>query len=381
MMDDDHKLCLELEPDPEPPSLLQACHQTLSTITNLLFLIPAFFLLELFIYRPLMYFPDLGLMIPKALVALTIFPFMLLWLDHRPPRQPGLNHFLPQLWYYLFPVSLASFAFFCQKYLFLGVLLVAVLLVITAGYAIWLWRKGHGKDQGGVLPYVRKVRTFIIGLFAATLIFPGAFYLSANGFYDPSYQARQALLTEIFQDAASETEATEPTDLSRNLPEYNSVLLNRLKGDVWADLSIQARLDTMQGLMSQACLRLGVPPEFIPTLHSELYLSDKFSSFHADTRQVSIDLRQFSDSDPIPLLTIVLYNAYYVYEYYVVTTVDWEDPLAQTALYDAPRAWQSEIENNNYTAEWDSSTNQMAIDAQAWSEEESSIIQSLLQDS
>lgn len=371
-------------PEPQPLELRQIAGQTLSSMKYWMFLIPAAFLLQLVACQPLLYFPDLGLMVPRALVLIIAIPFVLFWLDHRPARRPGAEDFLPQLWHYLFPVSIMSFAFFCQRYLLPGVLLLMALMAVTVGYGIWLRRSDCEKGPGSFRQWIRKIGAFATALFAAALFFPGMFTVLDDGLQDPYYEARQELLMDIMRDIEAEREADEPADFSRNITAYSRVLLNRLKGDTWATLSTQTRLDTLQGLIGQACLRLGVPPEAIPTLQAELFLSDEVATLNVQTGRITIDLRQFSNDDPMALVKAGLHEAYHVLEHYVVTTADWDNPIAQTALFDAPRAWRAEMENYSsvWTDGYDSyAQQQMEIDAREWSEAEAALVEALLQES
>lgn len=378
----DHEEMMRLEP--QPPELRLAVLQTIASMKYCLFLIPAAFLLALIAYQPLLYFPDLGLMVPRALVLIIAILFVLFWLDHRPARRPGPADFLPQLWHYLFPVSVLSFAFFCQKYLLPGTLLLAGLLAVTVGYGIWLWREERKKGPECLRRWVRRLGPFVTALFAVVLFFPGAYTVLNDGFKDPYYEAREELLLEILQEAEANAETAASADMSRSIPAYSSVLLNRLQEEVWAELSIQTRLDTLQGLIGQACLRLGVPPEAIPTVQTELFLSDKAASFNSQTGRITMDLRQFSNDDPMVPVAAGLHEVYHVLEHYIVTTVDWSDPITQTALFDAPRAWKTEMEH--YSSAWMDGYNsyagqRMEIDACDWSEAETALIRSLLQTS
>ena len=92
MMNPNQMMCPELQ----PPELRQAVLQAITSMKYWLFFIPAVFLLDLVACRPLLYFPDLGVMVPRALVLMIAIPFVLFWLDHRPARQPGPTDFLPQ---------------------------------------------------------------------------------------------------------------------------------------------------------------------------------------------------------------------------------------------------------------------------------------------
>lgn len=378
MMNPNQMMCPELQ----PPELRQAVLQAITSMKYWLFFIPAVFLLDLVACRPLLYFPDLGLMVPRALVLMIAIPFVLFWLDHRPARQPGPTDFLPQLWHYLFPVSALSFVFFCQKYLLPGALLLAGLMVITVGYGIWLRRTSCEKGLGSFRQWIRKLGAFATALFAAALFLPGMFTVLSDGLQDPYYEARQELLLDIMQEAEANAETAAPADTSRNIPAYSPILLNRLRKDVWADLSTQMRLDTLQGLIGQACCRLGVPPEAIPTVQTELFLSDTMASFHVETGRITVDLRWLSSDDSLIVVKDVLHEVYHVFEHYIVTAVDWNDPIVQTALFDAPRAWREEMEN--YSSAWvggyDSYARQkMEIDARNWTETEMVFLQSQLQ--
>lgn len=334
---------------------------TLTKIPKFFFLIPATLLLMLAVVQPLLYIHELNLTISPPVLLLIMIYFTLFWLDRRPSRHMMPLDFFTQLTYYLFPVSALFFFFFLQNHFWLGLVLLISLVFITVVFTIRLYKAEKSTRQ-----IVRQLTSFVISLFATVLFFPGI-YEVMNGIDTPHYEANSELLIDIITEAENVPEYNDSGDGVQN---YSPVVLNRLQQDIWIQLSTEARLDTLQTFIGEACLRLGVPPEEIPSVQAEIVgvVDEHWILFNPEAKQITIDIRQVENSNPTSLIKTGLHQAYHVFQRYIVDSVNWDDAITQTALFNDARVWQAEI------ADSDSSRKQLESDAWEWCSHEMSLL-------
>ena len=308
---------------------------------QLLVLLPAVFSAYFITCCTPVYIRELHLSIPRVLVVYGATFFTILWLSCHSLRTLSRSYFY-QASFYLFPIAIFSFLYLLQWHFFP----CAVLLLLLSGAAVCSAiqaRRGSGRSWQGLLRSRRKLRQRLVEIFAMGLILPG--FLGGAVCYEltsPIYLARQTFLTEIVRDIGSESGTDTPRPSGTSFAENRS-LLCQFQPSVWSQLTFEAQLENLQALAGLECLQFGIPSDKIPQLISKKLEYATLAQYLPAENKIAVDLQYLEQADPFSLLTVLSEEVFHACQFYLVSSINWDDPVTDTEFFDTIRDWKENM--------------------------------------
>lgn len=184
------------------------------------------------------------------------------------------------------------------------------------------------------------------------------------------YAAEQELLTDDGQKLSQE----DPY-------QFNIGLLLCFKKEVWKNYDAEERITIIQKLVDFECDLLKIPRIVVDAkILDPLVLGQ----YNRTTNRISIDIKYLMDSSisSESIIQTVAHEIHHAYVNYLVTNLDFENPLLQTPYFLELRTWRDNQEEyiDGSTGEFELYENQpLEVAARAYAEEETKRILSYIE--
>lgn len=289
--------------------------------------------------------PEIGLYMETWSSRVLIVMVTVVWLCCSPFRRGTCNGTITELLFNIVPVEFVLMLVFVQWHFVISLLITLILV----GGEIALFRalrKDERKHKFSRKRHRRYQFVFrrcsVLGV-AVLCTIPCLFSIFVYGFESPTYKATEELWNQLF----SETETVEEMYESDNMYEKNSELWGYLQEKNWNRLSIQERITVTQELVDFESDVLGIPT--IPVT-SAMIGTATLGAYDNESNQIWINTEHLAYSSVNECIQTICHEVYHSFQYYLVTTLDWNNPALQTAYFDELHSWL--LNQGDYKSAW-----------------------------
>ncbi len=193
--------------------------------------------------------------------------------------------------------------------------------VLVVNWNRWQVKPGRGSVAHGLMG----IRSIVVTCFAVLWLSIAVNTAFGNG----------QLLSRVKPEGGN--------DQTVDLADYEDVL-GKLQNDIWQELTVQQRLDTLQVVANIECSRLGLPHEL--TLDGRI-MDEHINAFYTDSlHSISVNLEYLEQGTSYQLLKTVCHEAYHAYQFRLCDVWDTLDrQYQQLKAFEYVRSYKSEFCN------------------------------------
>jgi len=289
--------------------------------------------------EPVMIFiPELGIEWNYRLTAFLCIFLTVVWLCCSPLREECCDGGLMELLFNLVPVELMAMVIFAQWHFWAAVLLSA-LFVLAEAAILWGICKDARRHIYSDERHWQYHRIFQrCSLLAAVIItaVPCCLSLFVYDLQSPTYRAAKGAVPVVSSEVmAMDGEETDAYEAYRNL-------FQCFAEENWKEYDIDKKITVMQELADFEAEQLGIPK--IPLLSKKLG-TYTLGEYHDETKEMWIDVQQLTESSAEKCITILCHEIYHAAQHYLVTNMDWDQEVLQSAYFEELRQWKDNREN------------------------------------
>lgn len=116
---------------------------------------------------------------------------------------------------------------------------------------------------------------------------------------------------------------------------------------MWKKWSVTEKITIMQRLVDFETEKLGIPS--IP-ITADMIGEYTLGAYSNETNEMWINTEHLVRSSASECIQTICHETYHSYQYYLVKTLDWDNPALSTAYFEELRSW---VKNqNNYKSAW-----------------------------
>lgn len=290
--------------------------------------------------------PEIGLYMETWSSIVLVVMVTVVWLCCSPFRRGTCNGTITEMLFNIVPVEFVLMLVFAQWHFIIALLIT--LTVVVGEIALFcvlkkdeqkhiFSRKRHRRYQ-----FVFR-RCSVLGM-AVFCAIPCLLSIFVYGFESPTYKATEELWNQLF----SETEVVAEGDKQDNLYEKKSELWGYLNEKNWSRLSIQERITVTQELVDFESNILGIPT--IPVA-SAMIGTATLGAYDNESNEMWINTEHLANASVEEVIQTVCHEVYHSNQYYLVSTLDWDNPALNTAYFKELRDWMSN--QDSYKSAWE----------------------------
>ena len=263
------------------------------------------------------------------------------WLIFSPYRKDCWNNSWAQLCFILTPVFLGGIFLLAGKHFFLAFVIFSFL------FGVWIYQKiciyHMSRNQAFCKDRIRKKtgmhHRFMVLLIGAICALPSFF---AYTLYPKAPMEKELIEDRINQ--IGEEAVRIGTEEESDPYEDNRDLLMQLNQENWKNLTAEERLALARDFAVFECQIMGIPSISINAKNMSIMTLGTFSD---ETKELNINVDSFVsfDSDIYECMHTICHEIYHWGQHYVISNIDWEQPLGDSMFFDEFRGWKENTEH------------------------------------
>ena len=320
---------------------------------------------------------ELGLYLERFEFLFLYIMMSVFWLCCSPFRKSCCNGSLMEVFFNILPVEVMATVYLAQHHFWITILLIAS-MVFVQGLLIWAVYKKESQYEFSEKRYRRCVRGLqrgVVMISAITLFIPCSISLFVYGMQEPAYTAEKELGEVLLKEQNKEQVAVE-VDSDPYIK--NKTLLLHFDDANWETLDVQERITIAQEFVDFQSELLGISPISLTAKNLGSFILGEYDD---ENNEIWIDIEQLADSPAEACIRTLCHEIWHSAQYYLISNIDWESPVFQSAYFKELRAWKENDENyqDAYSDGYDSYQKQpLEESARVYATEETERVQSYI---
>lgn len=289
--------------------------------------------------------PEIGLYLDAAVSRFLIVVVTVLWLCCSPFKKSCCNGTITEPLFNMIPVEFVLMLVFAERHFVFSVLISVCLLAGEIALFI-AFRKDEKKRKFSKKRHRRYQAAFrrcsVLGITVICAI-PCLLSLFVYGMSSPVYEAEQDLWDLPLSEMETKSDSSETNDPYQ----INTELWQCFEIDKWTQWSISEKITIMQQLVDFESDILGIPT--IP-VKSGMIGPFTLGAYDNDTNEMWINTEHLANSSAEAAIQTICHEVYHSNQYYLVSTLDWNNPALNSAYFKELRDWMNN--QDDYKSAW-----------------------------
>lgn len=290
--------------------------------------------------------PEIGLFLDGANFRLLIVIVTIIWLSCSPLRKSCCNGSFTEILFNFVPIELIMLLSFAQWHFVIAVMVSLVLIIGETVIFVEL-RKDEHKHRITKRRH-RKYQVVFqrVSVIALTVVFclPCLLTICIHGIKSPEYEAQQEIIEFLFFE---NDDSIDTNCINENIYDKNNELWSCFEENRWKRASILEKISIIQKLVDFESDVLGVPT--IPVT-AGMIGALTLGAYDNETNEMWINTEHLADSPIEECIRTVCHETFHSQQYYLVKTIDWDNPAFQTAYFKQLRDWMENAQE--YKSAW-----------------------------
>lgn len=279
--------------------------------------------------------PEINLFLDHGISRFLIAMTIVIWLCCSPFRKSCCNGTWTEMLFNLVPVEFTLMLCFAQWRFTIALVLMLLLIVCEIVLFYELRKDEHNHRITKKRHRMYKVIFQRCTVFALSVICFVPCFLTTfiYGLQSPSYRAEQEIWNILFEETDETVKAERDTD---DCFEGNAKLWRCFKEESWQGWSVAEKITIMQRLVNFETDKLGIPT--VPVT-ADMIGAYTLGAYSDETNEIWINTEHLVRSSAAECIQTICHEVYHSYQYYLINTLDWDNPALSTAYFDDLRSW------------------------------------------
>lgn len=290
--------------------------------------------------------PEIGLFLSPAMTRFWVVTITVVWFGCSVVRKSCCNGTWSEVLFNLVPIEAVLMVSFAQWHFCIALIVILLLFssVIIVFVALRKDEKKHRVTKKRHNMYKSVLHKCVILLSAIICCIPCLFSLLFFGLQAPTYEAEQDIWNRMFSEPVSLSSIDNNTD---SLYQSSTNLWTCFEEDKWQTWSLSEKITILQRLVDFESDILGIPS--VP-IKADMIGDFTLGAIDNEQNEIWINTEHLANSSAEDCIRTICHEVYHSMQYYLVTSLDWNNAALQTPYFAELQTWSQN--QNNYKNAW-----------------------------
>lgn len=289
-----------------------------------------------FLWEPIVFcIPEIGLYLYSVVSIRMVVMATVIWLCCSPFRKSCCNGTWTELLFNIVPVELVLMISFAQWHFIISVILLSILIVFEAVLFLVLREHEHRHKITKKRHRMYKAvfgRCSVLAM-SVICVVPCCLSLFVYGVQPPGYEPEPSIWDRMYAENNESTDAENITDDSY---QENTSLWNCFRESQWKEWSVREKITIVQKLVDFEAGRLGIPSVPVKAKMIGTFVQ---GAYNDESNEIYVNTEYLAEFSVDECIRTVCHEVYHAFQYYLITTLDMDNPALQTAYFEELQSW------------------------------------------